>query len=88
MIEGGGCGTGETKEGQSANDKPTDIAITQDKKEILFESWEVLNNNLDVVGMDTFNRMFETHPEALKHIIPAITSKAIPRKGLTESLGL
>ena len=55
--------------------------------DMLLESWDVLNNNLDAVGMDTFNRMFETHPEALKHIIPHLTSKAIPRKGLTESLG-
>ena len=64
-----------------------DINITPEKQEILSESWNVLNANLDAVGMATFARMFETHPEALKHIIPNLTSRANVKEGLTENLG-
>ena len=77
----------KNRKGKSGSSAIVDINITPEKQEILSESWNVLNANLDAVGMATFARMFETHPEALKHIIPNLTSRANLKEGLTENLG-
>ncbi|XP_040569738.1 neuroglobin [Lepeophtheirus salmonis] len=49
--------------------------LSKKQKDLLKRAWVALHNNLSSVGMTTFIKMFETHPEALKFMIPKLTQE-------------
>ena len=44
------------------------------QKELLRTCWGTIQANLVSVGVVTFLKLFETHPETLKHFIPDVKS--------------
>ena len=46
--------------------------VTPSQKQLLRESWAMLQSNIESVGTVTFLKMFETHPETLRTFIPEV----------------
>ena len=56
--------------------------LSEEEKSDLKESWTILRVNLESVGVVTFLKLFETHPETMKPFIPDCIS--MPERELNE----
>ena len=50
------------------------MMLSDAQKELLRKCWGTIQTNLVSVGVVTFLKLFETHPETLKHFIPDVKS--------------
>ena len=48
--------------------------LTEEQKKSIRACWTVIQRNLESVGVVTFLKLFETHPETLKPFIPDVKS--------------
>ena len=56
--------------------------LSHEQKSDLKESWAILHENLESVGVVTFLKLFETHPETMQPFIPDCIS--MPEMELNE----
>ena len=50
------------------------MTLSDEQKELLRVCWRAIHHDLVSVGVVSFLKLFETHPETLKHFIPDVKS--------------